>query len=379
MRRLICATLGMWLCFTVPGWTQGSIRNVTINAETDEGKLLQQAGEESDPVKRVALLEQFLAQYGSHESAGYVHYQLLNEYLKVNNFEKAAEHGQKTLAVVPNDLEVAHLTVKALEGRNDPEALIALVEKTNETATKAAAAPQPADADEVEAWKRSTEFAAQVKQYNEHALYATAVKQASPQTKIQLLDALRKNYAGGQFEKSLDALYFQAYQQMGENEKMLQAAEAALEHDPNNETYLYLVAENNSDPAKNKLGEALSQAQRIVDTLPNKPKPENLTEEDWSKHKDLYTGLARSIIGRSLAAQNKCAPAVKELQAAATGLKGNEPVLAPVYYFLGFCSARLERHRDALTYFGLAAKISGPYQAPSNDMLKKIRAALGGR
>ncbi len=379
MKKLIGAVLGLLLSLTVPTWAQSSIRNVTINAETDEGKLLQQAGDEKDPAKRVAQLEEFLAKYASNEAAGYVHYQLLTEYLKANNFDKAAEHGTQTLAKAPDDLEVAYLAIQALEGKGDAPGLIALVEKTNVLANKAASAPKPAEADQAESWKRDADFAAQVKQFNEHALYATAVKAATPQAKIQLLDALRKNYPGGQFDKALDPIYFYAYQQTGDNAKMLASAEAALANDPANETYLYLIAEANSDPAKGKLDDVQKNAQKILDTLPAKPKPEGVADDAWNTNKNTYLGLAHSLMGRSLAGQGKCPAAVKELQTATTSLKGNDQALAPVYYFLGFCSARLERHKEALNYFALASKIPGPYQAPSADMLGKIRAALAGK
>jgi hypothetical protein len=379
MKKLIGAALGLLLSVTVPTWAQSSIRNVTINAETDEGKLLQQAGDEKDPAKRVAQLEEFLTKYASNEAAGYVHYQLLTEYLKATNFDKAADHGTQTLAKVPDDLEVAYLTIQALEGKGDAPGLIALVEKTNVLAAKAASAPKPADAEQAESWKRDAAFAAQVKQFNEHALYATAVKAATPQAKIQLLDALRKNYPGGQFDKSLDPIYFYAYQQVGDDAKMLAAAEAALANDPTNETYLYRIAESNTDPAKGKLDDVQKDAQKILDTLPAKPKPEGVADDAWNTQKNTYLGLAHSLMGRSLANQGKCPAAVKELQAASSALKGNDPVLAPVYFFLGFCSARMERPKDAVTYFGLASKIPGPYQAPAADMLAKIRAAISGR
>jgi len=60
-------------------------------------------------------------------------------------------------------------------------------------------------------------------------------------------------------------------------------------------------------------------------------------------------------------------------------LKGNNDALAPVLFYLGFCSAKLERQRDAVTYLTQASKIAGPYQAAAADLLKKIRAALSGQ
>src|SRR3989442_83537 len=115
MTRLIAATFWVVLALGTPVWAQ--LRNVTINTESDEGKLLQQAGEATDPAKKIGFLEEFLNKFGSHDAAGYVHLQLLTEYLKVNNFDKAFEHGEAAQKKAPEDLELAHFMVKAAEGK----------------------------------------------------------------------------------------------------------------------------------------------------------------------------------------------------------------------------------------------------------------------
>lgn len=372
-------TIFLGIAFLLAAGAGAQIRNVTINAESDEGKVLQRAGEESDSAKKIAVLEEFLSKYGSHDAAGYVHLQLQAEYLKANNFEKSFEHGQQAQAKAPDDLEIAHLVVKAAEGKGDPKLLVDAAEKAHALAQKVNAQPKPSDADEAETWKRNTEFAGQIDLYNQYALFGLAQKAASPQDKVLLLDALRKNHPGGQFDKNLDAVYVVAYQQLGQPDKMAQAAEAALASDPTNEAYLYLVSESYIDPSKGKVAEAQAGAQKILDALPGKAKPANVSDDDWTKHKNTYTGLAHSVIGRSLVNQGKFAPAHKELLVAAAALKGNNEALAPVFYFLGFCSAKLERHRDAVTYLSQAAKIPGPYQTPASDLLAKVRAALAGR
>ena len=130
MTKPTTATLCLAILLAAPGWTQ--IRNVTINTESDEGKLLQQAGDQADAAEKIKLLEEFITKYGSHDAAGWVHLQLLTEYLKLNNFDKAVEHGQKAQAKVPQDLEVAHLLVKAAEGKGDAETLAKMVENTQD-------------------------------------------------------------------------------------------------------------------------------------------------------------------------------------------------------------------------------------------------------
>jgi tetratricopeptide (TPR) repeat protein len=378
MTSLGTAAWGLALLLAAfPGAAQ--LRNVTINTESEEGKLLQQAGEQSDPNAKVKLLEEFLTKYEAHEAAGYVHLQLLTEYLKINNFDKALDHGQKAQEKAPQDLELAHFVVKAAEGKGDAEALVKAVDQAHAIAQKVAASPKPSDADEAAAWKNNVDFASQIEQYNQHALFSTALKQTSAQGKVLLLDTLRRNYPGGQFDKNIDAQYVEAYRQLGQMDKMGQAAEAALANEPDNEAFLYITGESYLDPGKAKFAQAEANAKKILDTLPGKAKPEGIADAAWATHKSTYMGLANSLMGRALANQGKFGPATKFLQAAVKDLKGNNEALAPVYFFLGFCAVKLNQPNAALNYLGQAAKIPGPFQAPANDLLGKVRAALSGR
>lgn len=369
------AILWLAILLAVPGWTQ--LRNPTINTESDEGKLLQQAGEQTDATQKIKLLEDFISKFGSHDAAGYVHLQLLTEYLKLNNFDKVIEHGAAAQAKAPQDLEVAHLLVKGAEGKGDPEGLIKAVEAAHALAQKATAAPKPSDADEEANWKRSVEFAGQVLQYNPYALFGVAGKQTTPQAKVLLFDALRKNYPGSQFDKSLDTQYVDLYRQLGQQDKMVQAAQAALAGEPDNEAFLYILGESYMDPAKGNFAQAQANAEKIQSSLPNKPKPAGIADDAWAQHKGTYMGLAGSLLGRSLASQGKFAPAQKVLLAAAKDLKGNNDAMAAIYYYLGFCSIKLNQTSAALNYLGQAAKIPGPYQAPAADLVSKVRAAAG--
>ena len=373
MKYLKIAALGLVLLWIAPAW--GQLRNVTINTSSDEGKLLQQAGDQSDPAKKIPLLEEFLSKYPSHEAAGYVHLLLQGEYLKTNNWDKSIEQGLAAQAKAPDDLEVAHLLVKGTEGKGDAPQLAAAVDKAHALAQKAAAVPKPSSDTQAEAWQRSVDFAKQVEDYNQYALYNAAQKQTTPQGKAVVLETLRKDFPGGQFAQTVDAQLIAAYQQSGDNAKMLETMQSALAQDPTNENYLFVIAENSLDPAKGKLDVAQANAQKILQTLPNKPKPPNVSDEDWTKSKDNYLGLAHSVLGRALAGQNQFAAGEKELLIAAAALKGNDQALAPVFFFLGYCGAKQEHRRDAMNYLTQASKIPGPYQAPSTDLLNKIRAA----
>src|SRR5947209_18265108 len=92
---------------------------LTVNSETEEGRLLQQIEQQSDPAKQQALLEQFVTKYPKHEAAAWVYGQLQALYLKQEQFDKALEVATQALAIDPDDLDSAYHALKASEGKKD--------------------------------------------------------------------------------------------------------------------------------------------------------------------------------------------------------------------------------------------------------------------
>ena len=104
-----------------------------------------------------------------------------------------------------------------------------------------------------------------------------------------------------------------------------------------------------------------------------KSRPEGIDDAGWTRYVNTYTGGAHSVLGRVLMLQEKTTAAIPELQEAMKLLEGNDQALAPVLYFLGFAYAKERRHAEARTVLNEAVKIGGPYAAPSQEILRKIR------
>src|SRR5208283_86082 len=94
------ATLFALALAAAPGWTQCH-KLAEVNSSTPEGQLLQQASQEEDAAKKLALQEQFVTQYPQHEAAPWVYEQLLSGYLKANDADKALAVGDKMVAMPP--------------------------------------------------------------------------------------------------------------------------------------------------------------------------------------------------------------------------------------------------------------------------------------
>ena len=70
------------------------IRNPSINTESEEGSLINQAILSEDPAEKAKLLEAFVEKYGEHGQIGYVYLQLQGLYVEEKNFPKVLEYGR---------------------------------------------------------------------------------------------------------------------------------------------------------------------------------------------------------------------------------------------------------------------------------------------
>jgi hypothetical protein len=170
-----------------------------INAETPEGKVLQQIMSESDHAKRSELMEQFLAQHSGHNGAGWVMSQLQAGYLKASNWDKALEVGAKLIAMDKDDLDAAYGNLKASEGKKDADAVVKWAAATSEIAKRQVAAPKPADAEAEEQWKQSIDYAKQVDTYTEYAIYSQAMQAADPAQVMSLVESLDQRAPESQY------------------------------------------------------------------------------------------------------------------------------------------------------------------------------------
>src|ERR1700730_12190276 len=74
-----------------------------VDTEKPEGKLLQQIGNEPDPAKKAALMEEFAKQFPKIEGTAWILEQLQGIYIKANDPDKIIAAGDKLLAVDPHD------------------------------------------------------------------------------------------------------------------------------------------------------------------------------------------------------------------------------------------------------------------------------------
>ena len=97
---------------------------------------------------------------------------------------------------------------------------------------------------------------------------------------------------------------------------------------------------------------------------------------DADRTRKLSGGVAHSTLGYAYMKQEKTAAAIPELKSAAALLKGvDDQQYAVALYRLGYAYAKLSHNTEARDVLMAAAKIPGPVQPLSQDLLAKVNAA----
>lgn len=363
---------------SVMGTAAAQRHKVTINAETPEGQLLQQIGQESDEAKKIGLLEQFAAQNPKHEGAAWVYEQLVAAYAKASQPDKLIAAGEKLLALDPADAETAHACLKAaLETRRDADLVLKWAVLTSDVARKVAQTPKPTDEDAVENWTHSVDYAKQLDTYTEYSLYAMALQTPDPKKKIALGELLEQRNPQSQYVPMVAEQRFLAYIQTGDNAKAVSLAEKTLAKDQTNAEMMLAVASGYMGKQNEKV---LEMSRKAVEVMNSKAKPEGLNDADWQTRKTQVIGRAQWMQGVVHASSNKWAAADQALRAALPGIANSPEMKAEALFYLGLANYRLaeagetERARDALRFSQECASIPGRFQAPARQNAKAIQS-----
>lgn len=348
-----------------------------VNAEKPEGKLLQQVLQENDLARKAGLMEQFAAQFPKVDSTAWVLEQLEQYYGKANQPDQVIAAGDKLLAIDPDDPDAALGCLKAAEAKKDLALVLKYSVIASTNAKKIEGSKQPADADEATAWKQQVEYAKQVNTYADYALYRAAVESRDPNLTIELAEALQQRDPSSEYALKARAPLFVAYRQSGQNDKAVALAEQTLATDQSDEDMLLVVADNYQQ-AKKEPEKVHAYTAKIIEIMAAKPKPEGISDADWTARKNLVVGLAHYINGKLYYSETKFGPADEELRKALPLVESNAAIKPEVLYLLGFANYKLEKPQDAANYYRACASIKGPLQATAAKNLHGIQTEYHG-
>ena len=354
-----------------------------VDAEKPEGKLLQQLMQESDDTKKTALMEQFAGEYPKAEQTAWVLEQLQAHYVKANQPDQIIAAGDKLLAVDPDDPEAALQALKASEAKKDLALIRKYSDATYRNARKIVATPQPKEAEQVDSWKQQVDYAKQVAQYADYALFRAGIESRDPKVTIEMAEALGQRSPDSEYNAKLHDAMFLAYRQSGANDKAVALAEKTLATDQTNEDMLLVVADHYLQQKKEP-EKVHAYSAKIVEIMNTKVKPETTSDADWAARKNLVTGLAHFMNGKLYSAENKQAQADQELRKALPLVESNPALKPETLFLLGLANYKMasggnaERAQDSATYFRACAAIKSPFQATAAANLKRIMTEYHG-
>jgi tetratricopeptide (TPR) repeat protein len=153
-----------------------------------------------------------------------------------------------------------------------------------------------------------------IKDPAEYNAYVGAAQQKDPTAQISGLEAFLAQYPNSVMKEDALELLMGAYQQAGNQAKVIDTANRLLTANPNNVRALALLAY--SERAAQKWADAKGHAERGLQALTTMTKPDGVSDADFQKQKTQLGSLLDSVAGFSALQLKDNATAEKDLRAA---------------------------------------------------------------
>jgi tetratricopeptide (TPR) repeat protein len=154
----------------------------------------------------------------------------------------------------------------------------------------------------------------EIKDPAEYNAYVGAVQQQDATAKISGVEAFLAQYPNSVMKEDALELLMGAYQQAGNQAKVIDTANRLLATNPNNVRALVLLAFN--ERASQKWADARQHADQGLQALPAMAKPDGVSDADFQKQKTQMGGLLNSVAGFSALQLKDNVSAEKYLRAA---------------------------------------------------------------
>ena len=211
----------------------------------------------------------------------------------------------------------------------------------------------------------------QIKDPAEYNAYVSAVQQADPAAKAQAIEAYLQTYPNTVMKEDALVSLMGAYQQAGNAAKTVDTANRVLQANPNNIRALALLAyyyrtlasQGGADAPKNA-DQAMQYGQKGLDALPNTPKPEGMSDADFTKFHNELGGIFDGAVGFAALQKKDLALAQKDLRAAVE--QESQPNIADIY---PLATTDLEAKPMNPEGFWFIIKASGLAQGPGQQQI----------
>lgn len=211
----------------------------------------------------------------------------------------------------------------------------------------------------------------QIKDAAEYNAYVNAVQQSDPAAKAQAIEAFLQTYPNTVMKEEALVQLMGAYQQANNASKTIDTASRILQANPNNIralallAYYYrsLCAQGGADAPKN-CDQATQYGQKGLDGLPNTPKPDGMSDADFTKFHNDIEGIFSGAVGFAALQKKDMALAQKDLHEAVE--HESQPNIADIY---PLATADLEAKPMNPEGFWFAIKAAGLAQGPGQQQI----------
>jgi tetratricopeptide (TPR) repeat protein len=353
---------------------------------TPEDVLMLAVNGADNPQDQVAALDKYAQAHADSAFMPCANSYYAAAYLKLNNFDKAIEYGEKDIVANSFDLNLMVNLMRAYVGSGKAtDTAFDVIDKVSAQIKVESNPPRLTTESEADWQKAKDELTAQLKDqraYAEYAFFQLLPRVAEPKKRVQYLDAFMQAYPDTSNVNQVNFQYFLAYQTANDAAKTAEYGEKAIASDPNNVATLNLVADDYASRQAN-LDKASDYAKKVVDLAPKMQKPEGMTDEQFKANQDAQLGLAHFTLGyvalQKTGKTHRVAPAIQELKSAVDLLGSNPQLQARALFYLGYAYENLApaKHQEASDAFARSAGIPSPWQAEAQKNLAKVKSALG--
>ncbi len=350
---------------------------VPLQAGTPEDKAFAEISATSDPAQKLKLIDKFLADFGQGNLALIAYDLYIQLYLAQKNYDKVFEYGEKALALDADNFNAAVTMFRAAQEKGDQQKMVAIGSTVAEIVARFKAHPAPEGKDSA-GWEAEKSLALNQVQdninYVDFSVFKIAYETQDPTARAVQLERYAATFSTSQYASQALNMAVAAYQQANNQPRMIEAARKALAANPENPGILVLLADHWSEQGQ-ELDAAEAHTRKAIEILSTMPRPEGISEEQWTQQKSLQTGLAWSAIGQAHIHRKRDAQAVEAFRSAGPLLKPAAVTYARNQYRMGFALINLKRLAEARVAFLEAASVESPYRALAQDKMKGLPAA----
>jgi tetratricopeptide (TPR) repeat protein len=349
------------------------IDTLVIPAGTPEDQGLQAITKEPDDQKKAAMYEDFLKQFSSNPQAvAYANWQLAQAYQSTGELPKALDYGDKALASAPHSLDILISQVSIAQQMKNNAKLLDYSVRGGELYNSIGKTKPDGISDQDFATQTAEQKSAARNSYEflEAAAFNVIVDETNAKARMSDIDRFTPAFPASRFDEPVASYAMMALTELKDTSRVVAYGEKALAANPNNLAALLLLANNYVDePKPGSVVKGAAYAQRAIATA-------KADAPDADRARKLSGGVAHSTLGYAYMKQEKTAAAISELKSAAALLNGvDDQQYAVAQYRLGYAYAKLSHNTEARDALMAAAKIPGPVQPLSQDLLAKVNAA----